>query len=57
MSTIRVGNLAASHDIVVVTRKGGFLSAASRRLLDIIRADYRKAKSGRKARARGSRSR
>jgi len=45
ISTIRVGNLAASHDVVVVTRKCGFLSAASRRLLDIIRADYVRAKS------------
>jgi DNA-binding transcriptional LysR family regulator len=43
ISTIRVGNLAASHDIVVVTRKGGFLSAASRRLLEVIRTTYAKA--------------
>ena len=40
MATIRVGDLAASHDIVAVTRRGGFLSAASRRLLDFIRAHY-----------------
>jgi len=45
MSTIRVGNLAASHDIVVVTRRGGFLSAASRRLLEVIRTSYAKAGS------------
>jgi DNA-binding transcriptional LysR family regulator len=45
ISTIHVDDLAASHDIVVVTRNGGFLSAASRRLLDIIRADYASAKS------------
>ncbi|MBR1234800.1 LysR family transcriptional regulator [Bradyrhizobium sp. AUGA SZCCT0182] len=40
LSTIRVGDLDASHDIVTVTRRGGFLSAASRRLLEIIRAAY-----------------
>lgn len=42
IATIRVGNLAASHEVVAVTRHGGFLSAASRRLLDIIRADFTK---------------
>jgi DNA-binding transcriptional LysR family regulator len=45
ISTIRVGNLAASHDVVAVTRRGGFLSAASRRLLEIIRNDYHGEKS------------
>jgi DNA-binding transcriptional LysR family regulator len=40
IATIQVGNLMASQDIVAVTRRGGFLSAASRRLLEIIRADY-----------------
>jgi hypothetical protein len=30
----------ASLDIVAVTGRGGFLSAASRRLLEIIRAEY-----------------
>jgi DNA-binding transcriptional LysR family regulator len=40
LSTIRVGDLAASQDIVAVTRRGGFLSAASRRLLEIIREGY-----------------
>jgi len=40
IATIRVGNLSASHEIVAVTRRGGFLSAASRRLLEIIRADF-----------------
>src|SRR5882724_11712585 len=45
IATIRVGNLAASHEVVAVTRHGGFLSAASRRLLEIIRADFSKAKS------------
>lgn len=43
ISTIRVGNLDATHDIVAVTRHGGFLSAASRRLLEIIGTDYAKA--------------
>ena len=47
ISTIRVGDLAASHDIVAVTRRGGFLSAASRRLLEIIRADYPQTASSR----------
>lgn len=40
ISTIRVGNLAASQDIVAVTRRGGFLSAASQRLIEIIRSGY-----------------
>lgn len=48
ISTIGVGNLAASHDVVAVTRRGGFLSAASRRLLEIIRADYSVAKSSKR---------
>ena len=49
LATIGVGDLVASHDVVAVTRRGGFLSAASRRLLEIIRADYRGTKSsGRK---------
>ena len=40
MSTIDVGDLVASQDIVAVTRRGGFLAAASRRLLEIVRAHY-----------------
>ncbi len=40
ISTIRVANLSASQDIVAVTRRGGFLSAASRRLLETIRDGY-----------------
>src|SRR5262245_2383556 len=40
MATIRVGDLAASQEIGAVTRRGGFLSAASRRLLEIIREGY-----------------
>jgi DNA-binding transcriptional LysR family regulator len=40
ISTIRVDDLSAGQDIVAVTRRGGFLSAASRRLLEIVRADY-----------------
>jgi DNA-binding transcriptional LysR family regulator len=40
LSTIGVRDLAASQDIVAVTRRGGFLSAAARRLLEIICADY-----------------
>jgi DNA-binding transcriptional LysR family regulator len=41
LATIEVGDLVASHDVVAVTRRGGFLSAASRRLLEIIRARWR----------------
>ncbi|WP_426441910.1 LysR family transcriptional regulator [Bradyrhizobium genosp. P] len=40
ISTIGVGDLAASHHVVTVTRRGGFLSAASRLLLKTIRAEY-----------------
>lgn len=45
ISTIAVGDLAARHDVVTVTRRGGFLSAASRRLLGILRGDYTRAAS------------
>ncbi|HET7885605.1 MAG TPA: hypothetical protein VFL62_05200 [Bradyrhizobium sp.] len=40
ISTIGVDNLTGRQDIVAVTRQGGFLSAASRRLLEIVRAHY-----------------
>src|ERR1700752_3671582 len=45
IATIGVGDLAASQQIVAVTRRGGFLSAASRRLLEIIREGYAGTKS------------
>jgi DNA-binding transcriptional LysR family regulator len=45
ISTIGVGDLAATHDIFAVTRRGGFLSAAAGRLLEIIRAEYSGKKS------------
>jgi DNA-binding transcriptional LysR family regulator len=45
IATIRVGNLTASQDVVAVTRRGGFLSAASRGLLAIIRSGYAKTSS------------
>ena len=45
ISSIRVGNLAAHQDIVAVTRRGGFLSAASQRLLEIIRQGHAKTNS------------
>jgi DNA-binding transcriptional LysR family regulator len=45
LGSIRVGDLTARHDVVAVTRRGGFLSAASRRLLDLVRARYRRTKS------------
>lgn len=40
ISTITVGDLAADQHIVLVTRRGGFLSAAAQRLLETIRRDY-----------------
>jgi DNA-binding transcriptional LysR family regulator len=45
IATIKVGDLVASHEVVTVTRRGGFLSAASQRLLEILRADYSKTAS------------
>jgi DNA-binding transcriptional LysR family regulator len=45
ISTIKVSDLTATHDVATVTRRGGFLSAASRRLLEIIQAEYRAARS------------
>jgi DNA-binding transcriptional LysR family regulator len=45
IATIRVGNLTASQEIVAVTRRGGFLSAASQRLLEIIREGYARTNS------------
>jgi DNA-binding transcriptional LysR family regulator len=44
ISTIGVGDLKASHDVVTVTRRGGFLSVASQRLLEIVGGEYRKAR-------------
>jgi len=44
ISTIGVRDLKASHDVVTVTRRGGFLSAAARRLLEIVRKEYKKAR-------------
>ncbi|MBB4360521.1 DNA-binding transcriptional LysR family regulator [Bradyrhizobium sp. CIR18] len=40
ISTITVGDLTADQHIVLVTRLGGFLSAAAQRLLETIRRDY-----------------
>jgi hypothetical protein len=45
ISAIGVGDLAASRDIVAVTGRGGFLSAALRRWLAIIRVEYSGTKS------------
>ena len=47
ISRIGVSDLKASHDVVAVTRRGGFLSAAAQRFLEIVRAEYRKGKSAR----------
>ena len=41
LSTISVRDLKASHDVVTIPRRGGFLRAAARRLLEIVRAEYR----------------
>jgi DNA-binding transcriptional LysR family regulator len=40
INTIRVGDLSASQTIVAVTRKGGFLSVACKRLLEVLRTAY-----------------
>ncbi len=40
MSAIRVQDLHAGQDITAVTRRGGFLSAAAARLLELLRAGY-----------------
>ncbi len=55
IATIEVGDLEASHHVIAVTRRGGFLSAASRRLLDIIRAHYSADKIATIGRVRGRR--
>ncbi|MCS3450766.1 MULTISPECIES: LysR family transcriptional regulator [Bradyrhizobium] len=55
IATISVGDLAASHEVVAVTRHGGFLSAASRRLLDILRADFTKTRGTNTSRRNGVR--
>ena len=52
ISTIGVGDFAATHDIFAVTRRGGFLSAASRRLLEVIRAEYSGTKASGRAKTR-----
>lgn len=40
LATIRIADLAATQEVVTVTRRGGFLSAAARRLLELLKADY-----------------
>jgi DNA-binding transcriptional LysR family regulator len=40
LSTIRVGDLDAGQEVVTLTRRGGFLSAASFAFLEMLRADY-----------------
>ena len=40
LATISVGDLTAEQEIVTVTRRGGFLSAASTAFLDMLRAAY-----------------
>jgi DNA-binding transcriptional LysR family regulator len=48
LAIIRVGDLTAVQEIAIVTRRGGFLSGASRLLLDMLRADYGKRDAGRR---------
>lgn len=38
LSTIRVGDLKAANPVSLVVRKGGYLNAASQRLIEIVRA-------------------
>lgn len=52
LATIRVGDLVAHQEVVTVTRRGGFLSEASRVLLQLLRSDY--AGRGRHGRRRKS---
>lgn len=52
MSRIAVGDLAASSDISVVTRRGGFLSLAARKILEILRSDYGESSAATKRRLR-----
>ena len=40
IATIGVRDLTASHDVVAVARRGGYLSAAARRLMEIVRKDF-----------------
>jgi DNA-binding transcriptional LysR family regulator len=40
VGTVRVKNLTAGTPVFVVTRKGGYLSAAALRLLELLRTDY-----------------
>ena len=40
MSAIRVGDLTASRPIVAVTRRGGYLSLAGKRLVELLRERY-----------------
>ena len=46
IAAIGVRDLKASHDVVTVTRRGGFLSAAARLLLEIVRGEYSKDANG-----------
>jgi DNA-binding transcriptional LysR family regulator len=43
IATIGVRDLKASHDVVAITRRGGYLSAAARRLMEIVRRDFGRA--------------
>ncbi|MDO8840590.1 MAG: LysR substrate-binding domain-containing protein [Parvibaculum sp.] len=41
LAVIRVGDLDAANPVTAIVRKGGYLSPASRKLLEILKADYR----------------
>ncbi|MDO8840588.1 MAG: LysR family transcriptional regulator [Parvibaculum sp.] len=41
LAVIRVGDLDAANPVTAITRKGGYLSPASRKLLEILKADFR----------------
>jgi DNA-binding transcriptional LysR family regulator len=55
LATIRVDGLVAAQEIVAVTRRSAFVSAASREFLDMLRADYAARGKSRRAGRRNSR--
>jgi DNA-binding transcriptional LysR family regulator len=52
LAAIRVDDLTAEQEIVLVTRRGGFLSAASRTLLEMLRAEFAGPRDRRRPKAR-----
>ncbi|MDP2125041.1 MAG: LysR substrate-binding domain-containing protein [Parvibaculum sp.] len=41
LAVIRADDLKVANPVTAITRKGGYLSPASRKLLEILKADYR----------------